>query len=440
MRAKLAFVVPAFNAEATLGETVASIMAQDDPDWQAVIVDDGSTDGTAAVARRFCDGRITLVRQRNSGLSAARNTGLAEVRAEWVTFLDADDVVTPEFVGEMARAGEGFDLVACATSMVGPGLEDLGWTIEPAADDCSVRRLMDTNSFPVGSVAVHVNAARRLGMVRGGLFDTSLPCVEDWDAWIRLTMAGARWARVAPAAMFRYRLRPQSMSTNVRLMHRTGLEVISRAAGSNAGQLRRRWTLRQACRAIAAGDAALVRELLVEAGGIRTDDAGLLAGALRTAFCMHEAVGPGQVDDAREDRWRRSIAAVLGTGEAVDEVLARAHWDGGLMEAAAEAIVRRLGARETVVLYGMGRRGRALAEALRSLGLIKRVAWVDDAQDARGPEGATRLRLDSLTDRHVIVVTAQEGEGIATRLRASGLTRWWTIEDLAHARAAVRIG
>ena len=72
-------VVPAYNAASWVGDAIASVIAQTHRDWSLVVVDDGSTDGTGAVAANFRDARIRLIRQANAGVSAARNRGIAEL-------------------------------------------------------------------------------------------------------------------------------------------------------------------------------------------------------------------------------------------------------------------------------------------------------------------------------------------------------------------------
>ncbi|WP_236638622.1 glycosyltransferase family 2 protein [Mangrovicoccus ximenensis] len=88
-------VVPAYNAAATLRETLESLLAQTHPDFEIVVVDDGSTDCSAAIARSFGDRRIRLVQQRNRGLAGARNSGIAAARGRYVGFCDADDLWRP---------------------------------------------------------------------------------------------------------------------------------------------------------------------------------------------------------------------------------------------------------------------------------------------------------------------------------------------------------
>ncbi|HJU48612.1 MAG TPA: glycosyltransferase family A protein, partial [Gaiellaceae bacterium] len=90
-------VIPCFNDAEFLGDALASLCAQTLQDWECIVVDDGSTDETAAVAamRAGEDKRIRYLWQANSGLSAARNAGLAVCGGQYVQFLDADDMLEP---------------------------------------------------------------------------------------------------------------------------------------------------------------------------------------------------------------------------------------------------------------------------------------------------------------------------------------------------------
>ena len=94
----LSVVIPAYNCEALIGECLDSILAQTMPDFEAVVVDDGSSDGTAEVIRRYAaaDPRVRMIRQENGGVSRARNTGIREARGTVLGFADADDVLEPD--------------------------------------------------------------------------------------------------------------------------------------------------------------------------------------------------------------------------------------------------------------------------------------------------------------------------------------------------------
>lgn len=91
----ISVIIPVYNGEAFLGEAVASVLAQTQPATEVIVVDDGSTDGSATVAEGFGE-RVRVLRQRNQGASAARNHGVRAAQGELLTFLDADDQFVPD--------------------------------------------------------------------------------------------------------------------------------------------------------------------------------------------------------------------------------------------------------------------------------------------------------------------------------------------------------
>lgn len=101
---RVSVVVPLYNKERTVLRTLAAIAAQDCADFEAIIVDDGSTDGGDAVAEAFPDPRFRLIRQENAGPGAARNTGIAAARADLIAFLDADDVWSADYLSTAVAA------------------------------------------------------------------------------------------------------------------------------------------------------------------------------------------------------------------------------------------------------------------------------------------------------------------------------------------------
>jgi glycosyltransferase involved in cell wall biosynthesis len=92
----ISVMMPAYNAERFIGQAIDSLFSQTYANWELIVVNDGSTDDTAAVAGRYFDPRIHLVNQENGGESMARNTALSLMRGEFVAFLDADDQYFPE--------------------------------------------------------------------------------------------------------------------------------------------------------------------------------------------------------------------------------------------------------------------------------------------------------------------------------------------------------
>jgi glycosyltransferase involved in cell wall biosynthesis len=118
-------LIPAYNAAASLPRAVRSLQAQTLPDWRAVIVDDGSTDGTAEWVRGFGEDRLRLARsERNLGRGRARALGLSQCTAPYLALLDADDWCLPERLEQLAAALEAdpdLGYAASASIVVGQG-------------------------------------------------------------------------------------------------------------------------------------------------------------------------------------------------------------------------------------------------------------------------------------------------------------------------------
>jgi glycosyltransferase involved in cell wall biosynthesis len=111
-------IVPVFNGERFVAETVESMLAQSYRPIEVIVVNDGSTDGTAAVLERFAE-RIRVVYQENAGQAAARNHGLQEASGEFIAFLDADDLWLPEKLErQMAHLAAHPDAALCTSMMV----------------------------------------------------------------------------------------------------------------------------------------------------------------------------------------------------------------------------------------------------------------------------------------------------------------------------------
>ncbi|MBP2146913.1 glycosyltransferase involved in cell wall biosynthesis [Methanofollis sp. W23] len=101
-------VVPLYNKGRYIGRALRSVLSQTFPDFEVIVVDDGSTDGGDLLVGEVCDPRVRLVTQDNRGVSAARNRGVSEARAGWIAFLDADDEWMPVFLANVMRLREVF--------------------------------------------------------------------------------------------------------------------------------------------------------------------------------------------------------------------------------------------------------------------------------------------------------------------------------------------
>lgn len=93
---QIAVIIPLYNKEPIIERTIKSVLNQSYSDFELIIVNDGSTDNSVDVVRRFEDDRIVLLEQENAGPSAARNVGIKRAKAEWIVFIDADDELLPD--------------------------------------------------------------------------------------------------------------------------------------------------------------------------------------------------------------------------------------------------------------------------------------------------------------------------------------------------------
>ncbi len=204
---RITVITPAYNVRPFIGAAIDSVLAQTHRNWRMVIVDDGSTDGTADIAGAVGDARVTVIRQANGGVSAARNRGIAAIDGDAVLFLDGDDMLAPDAMARLIAAlGDG-DAAYGAYCFV---TEDGGATVLsktgplPAGD--ILERLVVQNLFANGGhMLIRAEAVRR-----AGLFCGDLRYGEDWEYWCRLA-AGGRFAVVpGPAPLLFVRRRAGS--------------------------------------------------------------------------------------------------------------------------------------------------------------------------------------------------------------------------------------
>ena len=252
-------VMPAFNAERYIAAAMDSVLAQTWDKLELFVVDDGSTDGTAHVARQIAarDGRVRYHWQENRNQGAARNAGLGRAAGELVAFMDADDLWLPDKlraqigVLETQRADVVFtdaDLFADEPGVPLPaGMfgRDTGRLEGTAMFGRCVRR----NAIPLFSVLVRKTWLDRVG---GFVEDPAVKGVEDWELWLRLARAGAVFYGM-PERLVRYRCHPAQTSRRVAPMRDATLRVLeeylphARLAPAEADGVRRDvrgWALR----------------------------------------------------------------------------------------------------------------------------------------------------------------------------------------------------
>jgi glycosyltransferase involved in cell wall biosynthesis len=219
----VSIVVPAYNAEEHLGETLASVEAQTYTDWEVIVADDGSTDRTVDVASRFGD-RFTILRggPSNEGPAAARNRALAVASGELVALLDADDLWLPGYLERMVQSfdegrarGLRVGIVTCNARILGPNgyLSRTFMEHQGFPDDVTVGEMLRMNT--ISAVALFPRAL----LDEVGIFCPEIFGTEDYDLWLRIIELDYRVVVVRePLAI--YRLAERSVSTNVARMAR----------------------------------------------------------------------------------------------------------------------------------------------------------------------------------------------------------------------------
>jgi hypothetical protein len=220
-------IVPVYNGEATLGRTLDSLVGQTFRHWRAVVVDNGSTDGSRAIAEAAAarDPRIRVIFEaRNVGVGGARNLGLAATDSPWVLFLDADDTLTPDGLARLAAgARAGVDVVVGHCPLVdGDGKVWMDYRYD-LSDPWA---LLSVQS----AIPIHAALSRRDMMTAVGGFDPGLGGHEDWDLWARVARSGAVFRQVR-ARVGLYWTRPGSLSKSYRTMAESALTVVRRIHG-----------------------------------------------------------------------------------------------------------------------------------------------------------------------------------------------------------------
>lgn len=372
----VSIIVPAYNAERTIGPMIDSVLAQTFADWELIIIDDGSTDGTAAVVHGYADPRLRYHFQDNAERSAARNNGLARARGAFITFLDSDDLFLP---GKLAlqvaalTADPALGLVAGGNRYI----DDAGavlsfshpWELTPR---------LDLDAFLAGCpIWLPHTLVRRDWVDRVGGFDSAVEPTEDYDWLLRLAHLGCPMAWT-PQLVWAYRLHAHNSIRNADKVNRGHFAVMAKYFG--------RTDLPPAVRA--RRDAVLGRQHLSAA--LRAADTGDAAGARDhlTAF----AASPLWSTRPPRD-WARELGRTVTNPmwQSDPAALIDRLWDA--LPPAAAALQSH----------------HAVARAQVARELFFRAWHADDAPALRRTFGAVLARDARLIDRGMLAILARRG-------------------------------
>lgn len=228
---KVSVVIPAYNVRSYIEAALVSLENQSFQEFEALVVDDGSTDGTAEVVQPFCDrdSRFQLLCKTNGGLSSARNYGIRHARADYIALLDSDDLYEPDklatHVAELDSTPEVGVVYSASRAIREDGRPTFIYLSGKPIKSDPLLALLCKNFIGHGSNAVF----RRCIFEEVGEFDETLRSSEDIDFWLRIAATQHwRFHRV-PQVLCCYRVRPSGLSFNVAQMQRCNEQVIEAA-------------------------------------------------------------------------------------------------------------------------------------------------------------------------------------------------------------------
>lgn len=434
---EVSIIIPCYNTVATLGDTLASLQAQTCADWEAVCVDDASTDATPDELNVWSkrDERIRWVRGDHAGLAATRNRALPHVRSEYVMFLDSDDVVRPDAVQTLLSAAHrrGGEVIAAG------GYEWISATGEPI----SVYRFPVVRHFTVDEFLI-ADRLSSMALISTSLFrrypfDESLLACEDWDFWLRLAHAGAKLVTV-PRIVFGYRIRAASLGHKADLMYASGRRVLERwlvhaRDRETVRDALHRWAFACGVLAFASGEPDAIHRYVVDlpdlspTEGFHTSAAEAVCWAMRfAAGGKTSGHGPVEIEGVanRIRAWLSDGPFADHAARIVDEFRRTPADVGVLVHRVLDVIHRRVEVCR-VVVYGLGTNGLTLLEKMRGCRDIGHLdlSVADDCASESTFEAVALPRVDprewtNWPEGTLVVVTPNDSSGMCRMLADCG--------------------
>ncbi len=219
-------VVPVYNVEAYIAETIQSILNQTYSNFEILIVNDGATDRSIEIIQTFDDPRITLIHQENQGVSAARNRGIAQAKGEYIALIDGDDIWVPEKLEKHVQHLENSPQVGlsfCRSAFIDLNGVPLGIYQLPQLTQIDPHHILCRNPIGNGSVPVIRRAA--LEAIKHpsiqnnseffAYFDENLHHLEDVECWLRIALKSEWQVEGIPEVLTLYRVNLGGASTKV---------------------------------------------------------------------------------------------------------------------------------------------------------------------------------------------------------------------------------
>lgn len=223
---KVSVVMPVYNVERYVAETIRSVLAQTYSNFELLIVDDQSPDRSIEICRQFQDSRIRIIHQKNRGLAGARNTGIRHAQGDYIALLDSDDLWLPEKLQKLVEHLDQSPQVGVAFSrsaFINEAGEPLGTYQMPKLRGITASYLLCRNPIGNGSAPLIRREvfeqikyqANLYGKEEDFYFDDSFRQSEDIECWIRIVLQTSWQIEGIPEALTLYRVNSESLSANV---------------------------------------------------------------------------------------------------------------------------------------------------------------------------------------------------------------------------------
>ena len=224
---RVSVVMAAYNVAPFIGEAIYSVLNQTFSSLELLVVDDGSTDGTADIVASIADSRVRLLRLPHGSATIALNAGVAEASGEFLAFLDGDDRWHPTKLEKHVSfldAHPAVDLTFSWSRIVDENGADTGHRAKLWTGPLSFSELLTDNVIANGSAVVLRTEAFRTT----GVFDTSLPGCYDLDRWLEIARLRPGNIYAIPEDLTDYRRRPGQLTKDTRMMEASWLAVIKK--------------------------------------------------------------------------------------------------------------------------------------------------------------------------------------------------------------------
>jgi glycosyltransferase involved in cell wall biosynthesis len=221
-------IIPCYNQAHFLPDCIDSLLVQSHIHWEALVVNDGSTDNTSEVVLLYAskDSRIKLIEKENGGLSSARNIGIQNATGSHFLFLDSDDFLYKECLSEITKASHSVDyktVLQYGYTYITENKETVLHTVLPSNEKELIPAIFSSVLGPCHTICISKLLCDSIGF-----FDESLKSLEDWDFWLRTAKVGGTKNTIDKPLVY-YRYVRNSMSRNAIVMYESFKKVAQRA-------------------------------------------------------------------------------------------------------------------------------------------------------------------------------------------------------------------